>query len=125
TVGAPWVLALLRTDAHALVRELREVLAERQRLEATFADVQQRDELVLHDVDQSSGGLASRGELGEPAYPHDLVATLCRAGLAAPGSDHELADDEPDHEEEHGSLDVVATVDREGVVRAREEEVER
>ena len=45
--------------------------------------------------------------------------------LAAAGAHDELADDQPDDEQEHCGLDVVAGVDRERVVGAGEEEVER
>ena len=87
--------------------------------------MQERDELALHDPDQPAGGLSAGGELGETAHAHDLGPTDGSLGLAASRPDDDLADDEPDDEQQHRGLDVVAAVDGERVVRTREEEVER
>ena len=65
-----------------------------------------------------------RSQLGESAHPHHFGPALGRVRPAAPGAHHDLADEEPDDEQQHRGLDVVAAVDRERSVRAGEEEVE-
>ena len=101
-----------------MVRELGNVLAERQRLEAALADVEQRDQLALHDADQAARGFAAGRELGEAADPHDLGPADRSLRLAAACPHDDLADDQPDDQQEHRRLDVVVAVDREASSRA-------
>ncbi len=111
--------------AHTLVRDLGKILRSGSRLEPALPHREQRDELTLHDPDQTGPPTLHRRRArrdGARARPRRDSRRPVR--LAATVPDDELADDEPDDEQEHRGLDVVAAVDRERVVRTGEEEVE-
>ena len=83
------------------------------------------DDLFADDVDEAAGAATAGAHLGHMADAMYLSAAGLGDQTALAGADDELADDEADDEQHDGGLEVVAAVDREGVVGLGEEEVER
>ena len=102
----------------------RERGLERRALEPGAPGAQELDHFRPDDVHEPAGRAAASGELGDPADAVDLAAARLGLQEAASHPDHQLADDEPDGEEDERRLEVGAVRDRERVVGLREEEVE-
>ena len=97
---------------------------ERGALEPRAARTENFDHFLADDVDETAGPAAAGTDFGDAADAVHLTPAGFGDQLALPGAHHELADDEPHHEEDERRLDVVALVDRERVVRLGEEVVE-
>ena len=106
--------------------EPRQGGAERRRLEPALSKVEQLGELCLGHERCTSADVRRPGP---PARrPGGCGGSRCGRGghrAARAGAHGELADHEPDDQEQHRRLDVVGRVDAQRQVRRRVEEVER